>query len=98
MTFKKFSAALGAVLMAATLAACSGGSDGGATACGDYLDKDTSGKNDVISDYLDELGESNPSNMEIAAVRTTITAYCHTVGSNTTTINSLESDIRNLLN
>jgi len=82
---KTVGAAATALVLASTLAACGSSNAGGDTTCGDYKAMDSAGKKAVISEFLKSEGK-DPSNLEISATQVSATAFCSTLGTDSSTI------------
>ena len=54
---------------------------GGDTSCKDFNGFDEAKQNETITTMLTDEGKNEPSNLELAAVRASITTYCQTVGT-----------------
>lgn len=74
-------AAAVAALTLLTLAGCGGENAGGETTCADFLAASTSERNEIITTFLKDKGDSDPSNGKVMLTRTSAAAFCNTVGS-----------------
>ena len=53
---------------------------GGNTKCKDFTSQDEKKQDSEVSKMLKDKSGAEPSNLEIAATRTSVSAYCQTVG------------------
>lgn len=53
---------------------------GGDTSCTDFTAADEAKQNETLTKMVTDEGNSEPANLELAAVRTSVQAYCRTVG------------------
>ncbi len=59
---------------------------GGDTKCKDFTTQDEKKQNDEVSKMLKDSSGKDPTNLEIAATRTSVTIYCQTLGKEDTKI------------
>jgi hypothetical protein len=79
---------LAALPLTISLAACGGGTNGGATTCGQYKKASDSGKKSAVTKMLEEHGDST-SNGSVTLTRASVRAYCETIGSDSDRIDSV---------
>lgn len=53
---------------------------GGDTKCKDFVTHDEKKQNDEVSKMLKDKNGTEPSGLELTATRTSVSAYCQTVG------------------
>jgi acid stress chaperone HdeA len=53
---------------------------GGDTKCSDFVKQDEKKQDSEVSKMLKDKSGAEPSNLEITATRTSVSAYCQTVG------------------
>jgi len=76
------------MMAVATLTACSSANNGGKTTCGDYRNMNSSKQTDVVTKMLQDEGQST-ANGNITLTKLSVSAYCATVGSNSSTIDGI---------
>ena len=54
---------------------------GGDTKCKDFVSQDEKMQNDEITKMLKDRGKENATSLEISANRTSVSAYCKTIGT-----------------
>jgi len=82
-------AATTAVLALAALSGCAGNA-GGSTTCGAYLNMSSSNQTKAVTKMVEAHGDST-SNGNITLTKLSVSAYCRTVGSNSSTIDGVYS-------
>lgn len=79
-----------AVALALTLAGCGGGLSGGDTTCGEYLGLDSGDQKQVITNFFEEKGDSNPSGGSVLLSQQSARLYCNTLGTSTDPIRNID--------
>lgn len=77
------------VAAAVCLTGCSGANNGGKTTCGDYRKMNSSSQSAVVTKMLQEQGQSSPANGTITLAKLSVSAYCATVGTDSSTIDNV---------
>ncbi|MHA3684075.1 hypothetical protein ACXR2T_09265 [Leucobacter sp. HY1910] len=81
-----FAAALGL-----TLAGCSGSAVGGGdTTCSEYLAMGSDDQKQVIRNFQNEKGDSDPANGKVILFQQSAKLYCSTVGSDSDPIRNID--------
>lgn len=89
---KRFSLAVVTVLTAAAfvLGGCSSVSKitnkGGDTTCQEFNSQDEEKQNSEVSKMLQDKSGNEPSNLELSATRVAVSAYCKTIGKDSSKI------------
>ncbi|MBV7363306.1 hypothetical protein KRX54_02500 [Actinomycetaceae bacterium TAE3-ERU4] len=81
-----------AVIACSGLAGCGSSNAGSKTTCGDFVKMSAKEQKEVMRSYLEEKGESNPSNGKVALVRLSAKAFCATAGSDSSTIGEIDGN------
>ena len=82
--------ALAGILLVMTLSGCGAGLGGGNTTCGDYLQLSASDQKQVIRNFFEEKGNSDPSGGEVLLSQQSAKLYCNTVGSESDPISNID--------
>jgi len=90
MKLMKRVAAVTAVTLAAvlTLSGCGTANNGGKTTCGDYRKMNSTRQTAAVTKMLSDEGQST-SNGNITLVKLSVSAYCATIGSDSSTIDGV---------
>ncbi|UXA19079.1 hypothetical protein [Mycobacterium sp. SMC-4] len=80
-------------LCAATiLTGCSGvGNQGGDTTCADFNELDTKGQTAAITKMLQDDKGKEPTNLEVTGTRLSATAFCKTLGRDSSKIRDIRT-------
>jgi acid stress chaperone HdeA len=76
-----------AAVLSLTMSACSGGSAGGDTTCGDFNAMDNDDRRAAVTKMLDDEGDTT-SNGRVTIVLGLALAYCQTLGSDSDPISN----------
>lgn len=89
----QFSAAAGVVGLVAILAlsGCSAAENkGGDTTCGEYSALSSSEQDEVIKEFFEQKGESDPANGSIMVSKQSARLFCATAGSDSSLISEID--------
>jgi len=86
-TARRILAAIAAAVIAVGLTGCAQ-AGGGATTCGEYLSMDADGQSAVVKRMLTDRGAST-NNGTINLTKGEVWTYCQTLGSDSSTIDSI---------
>lgn len=89
MVLSKRAHMLALTVICLPLTACSGNA-GGATTCGDYLDLSGSDRTSVVTKFLEDKGEASPGSLKVTVTKTSVLAYCSTVGGSGDPISNID--------
>lgn len=80
-----------AACAAAVLTGCGASSKGGDTTCAEFNKLDSDGQHAAIKKMLeDQNGKSDPSNLEVEGTRLSASAFCKTLGKDSSKISQID--------
>lgn len=80
---------LGGIALVVALSGCSS-LEGGDTTCGEYLELSSSDQQQVIRNFLEEQGDSDPAGGEVLLSQQSAKLYCNTIGTASDPISNIQ--------